>query len=50
MLILHVVEPAEFGGLHGSDCSTRPHAWLRFVTGRAAPVWEPTRRDALPTS
>jgi len=21
----------------------------RFVTGRAAPVWEPTRRDALPT-
>jgi len=26
------------------------HAWLRFFTGRAAPVWEPTRRDALPTS
>jgi len=26
------------------------HAWLRFVTGQAAPVWEPTRRDALPTS
>lgn len=26
------------------------HAWLRLVTGRAAPVWEPTRRDALPTS
>ncbi len=26
------------------------HAWLRFATGRAAPVWEPTRRDVLPTS
>lgn len=23
------------------------HAWLRLVTGRAAPVWEPTRRDAV---
>ena len=22
-------------------------AWLRLFTGRAAPVWEPTRRDAL---
>ena len=26
------------------------HAWMRFVTGRAAPVWEPTRRDALSSS
>jgi glycosyltransferase involved in cell wall biosynthesis len=26
------------------------HAWLRLVTGRAAPVWEPTRRDALSSS
>lgn len=25
-------------------------AWLRLLTGRAAPVWEPTRRDAIPTS
>jgi cellulose synthase/poly-beta-1,6-N-acetylglucosamine synthase-like glycosyltransferase len=24
------------------------HAWLRFWTGRLAPVWEPTRRSALP--
>jgi cellulose synthase/poly-beta-1,6-N-acetylglucosamine synthase-like glycosyltransferase len=24
------------------------HAWLRFLTGRLAPVWEPTRRSALP--
>ena len=23
------------------------HAWLRFVAGRSAPVWEPTRRGAL---
>jgi GT2 family glycosyltransferase len=23
------------------------HAWLRLVTGRAAPVWEPTRRDGV---
>jgi len=23
------------------------HAWLRLLTGRAAPIWEPTRRDAL---
>ena len=23
------------------------HAWLRLVTGRAAPVWEPTRRDTV---
>ncbi len=23
------------------------HAWLRLLTGRAAPVWEPTRRDAI---
>ena len=22
------------------------HAWLRLVAGRAAPVWEPTRRGA----
>jgi glycosyltransferase involved in cell wall biosynthesis len=26
------------------------HAWLRLFTGRAAPVWEPTRRDALSSS
>jgi hypothetical protein len=26
------------------------HAWIRLVTGRAAPVWEPTRRDALSSS
>jgi glycosyltransferase involved in cell wall biosynthesis len=26
------------------------HAWLRLIGGRAAPVWEPTRRDALPSS
>ncbi len=26
------------------------HAWLRLVMGQAAPVWEPTRRDALPSS
>ncbi len=25
-------------------------AWLRLFTGRAAPVWEPTRRDAIQTS
>jgi GT2 family glycosyltransferase len=25
-------------------------AWLRLLTGRAAPVWEPTRRDAIPSS
>ncbi len=24
------------------------HAWLRVLTGRLAPVWEPTRRSALP--
>jgi len=23
------------------------HAWLRFLAGRSAPVWEPTRRGAL---
>lgn len=26
------------------------HAWLRLFTGRAAPIWEPTRRDALSSS
>ena len=26
------------------------HAWIRLITGRAAPVWEPTRRDALSSS
>ena len=26
------------------------HAWLRLLTGRATPVWEPTRRDAVPSS
>ena len=26
------------------------HAWLRLVTGRAAPVWEPTRRDMVSSS
>jgi len=26
------------------------HAWLRLLTGRAAPVWEPTRRGAVPSS
>jgi GT2 family glycosyltransferase len=25
-------------------------AWLRLLTGRTAPVWEPTRRDAVSTS
>jgi len=25
-------------------------AWLRLFTGRSAPVWEPTRRDAIPTN
>jgi hypothetical protein len=25
-------------------------AWLRLFSGRAAPVWEPTRRDAIQTS
>ena len=25
-------------------------AWLRVLAGRAAPVWEPTRRGALPSS
>jgi hypothetical protein len=24
------------------------HAWLRVLTGRLAPVWEPTRRSAQP--
>lgn len=24
------------------------HAWLRVLSGRLAPVWEPTRRSALP--
>jgi cellulose synthase/poly-beta-1,6-N-acetylglucosamine synthase-like glycosyltransferase len=24
------------------------HAWLRVLTGRLAPVWEPTRRSAVP--
>jgi hypothetical protein len=23
------------------------HAWLRLFTGRAAPVWEPTRRGSV---
>lgn len=26
------------------------HAWIRLLTGRAAPVWEPTRRDVLSSS
>lgn len=26
------------------------NAWMRLLTGRAAPVWEPTRRDAVPSS
>ena len=26
------------------------NAWLRLFAGRRAPVWEPTRRDAIPTS
>jgi len=25
------------------------HAWLRFLGGRLAPVWEPTRRGTVPT-
>jgi cellulose synthase/poly-beta-1,6-N-acetylglucosamine synthase-like glycosyltransferase len=26
------------------------HAWLRLLAGRRAPVWEPTRRGAVPSS
>lgn len=26
------------------------NAWLRLLAGRRAPVWEPTRRNAIPTS
>jgi hypothetical protein len=32
----------------GGDCCL--HAWLRVLTGRVAPVWEPTRRGSVPAA